>query len=231
MSPIVDTLSLSNTGSHVVPLFVVFQTPPDAVPAYTMFGLLSTTPKSSMRPPITAGPISRNSKFFSLSAGLAWPAVSLGRRIAIAKQNSTPAKVIFKADETRRIFFPLVCKAGHHTSSMPRRASIVSGMAKQPVFRQTRGTHSTFRAHASIAPAHLCARVPAVFLTSATHHRSRVLGYPTVFIAQMFCVNGRSHARVTSALRSFVFLIALLFSFVARALPNPWAQQIRLHSG
>jgi LPS-assembly protein len=104
-------------------------------------------------------------------------------------------------------------------------------MAKQPVFRQTRGTHSTFRAHASIAPAHLCARVPAVFLTSATHHRSRVLGYPTVFIAQMFCVNGRSHARVTSALRSFVFLIALLFSFVARALPNPWAQQIRLHSG
>src|SRR6266850_452463 len=33
MSPIVDTLSLSNTGSQVVPLLVVFQTPPDAVPA------------------------------------------------------------------------------------------------------------------------------------------------------------------------------------------------------
>src|ERR1700682_2974980 len=54
MSPIVDTLSLSNIGSHVVPLFVVFHTPPDAVPTYTMFGLLSTTAKSSMRPPMVA---------------------------------------------------------------------------------------------------------------------------------------------------------------------------------
>src|SRR6267378_173035 len=70
MSPIVDTLSLSNTGSHVVPLLVVFQTPPEAVPTYTMFGLLSTTAKSSMRPPIVAGPISRNSRFLNLSVGL-----------------------------------------------------------------------------------------------------------------------------------------------------------------
>src|SRR5256886_5973186 len=67
MSPIVDTLSLSNIGSHVVPLLVVFHTPPEAVPTYTMFGLLSTTAKSSMRPPITAGPISRNSRFLNLS--------------------------------------------------------------------------------------------------------------------------------------------------------------------
>src|SRR5260370_4539070 len=72
MSPIVDTLSLSNTGSHVVPLFVVFQTPPAAVPTYTMFGLLSTTAKSSMRPPIVAGPISRNSRFLNLSVGFCW---------------------------------------------------------------------------------------------------------------------------------------------------------------
>src|SRR5438445_3700572 len=46
MSPIVDTSSLSNIGSHVVPLLVVFQTPPEAVPPYTVFGLLSTTAKS-----------------------------------------------------------------------------------------------------------------------------------------------------------------------------------------
>src|SRR6266851_291926 len=64
MSPMVETLCLSKTGSQVVPLFVVFQTPPEAVPTYTMFGLLSTTAKSSMRPPIVAGPISRNSRFF-----------------------------------------------------------------------------------------------------------------------------------------------------------------------
>src|SRR5260221_2409392 len=70
MSPIVDTASLSKTGVHVVPLFVVFHTPPEATPTKTMFGLLSTTAKSSMRPPITAGPISRNSRFFSLSVAL-----------------------------------------------------------------------------------------------------------------------------------------------------------------
>src|SRR5206468_2344112 len=59
-SPIVETFSLSNTGSQVVPLLVVFHTPPEAVPTYTIFGSLSTTAKSSMRPPITAGPISRS---------------------------------------------------------------------------------------------------------------------------------------------------------------------------
>src|SRR6266849_11068415 len=72
MSPIVDTASLSNTGVHVVPLLVVFHTPPDAAPTKTIFGLLSTTAKSSIRPPIVAGPISRNSRFFSLSVKLAW---------------------------------------------------------------------------------------------------------------------------------------------------------------
>src|SRR5580693_7285691 len=72
MSPMVETLSLSNTGSQVVPLLVVFQTPPEAVPTNTMFGLLSTTAKSSMRPPITAGPISRNSRLLNLSVGFGW---------------------------------------------------------------------------------------------------------------------------------------------------------------
>src|SRR6267378_8282696 len=72
ISPMVDTASLSNTGVHVVPLLVVFHTPPAATPTKTMFGLLSTTAKSSMRPPITAGPISRSSRLFSLSVGFGW---------------------------------------------------------------------------------------------------------------------------------------------------------------
>src|SRR5258707_1031891 len=38
MSPIVDTASLSKTGVHVVPLLVVFQTPPAAQPAKPMLG-------------------------------------------------------------------------------------------------------------------------------------------------------------------------------------------------
>src|ERR1700720_4550273 len=74
MSPIVDTASLSNTGVHVVPLLVVFHTPPAATPTKKMFGLLPPTAKSSMRPPITAGPISRSSRFFSLSVGSGGPA-------------------------------------------------------------------------------------------------------------------------------------------------------------
>ncbi len=67
MSPMVDTPSFSKTGSQVVPLFVVFHTPPEAAPTYTMFGLPSTTAKSSMRPPMTAGPSSRNSSALNLS--------------------------------------------------------------------------------------------------------------------------------------------------------------------
>src|SRR5580704_5606105 len=68
ISPIVDTASLSKTGSHVVPLLVLFQTPPEATPTNTMLGFDSTTAKSSMRPPITAGPSSRNLSPLNLSA-------------------------------------------------------------------------------------------------------------------------------------------------------------------
>src|SRR5579859_779064 len=89
MSPIVETPSLSNTGSQVVPLFVVFQTPPDAVPTYTMLGLLSTTAKSSMRPPITAGPISRNSRFLNLSVGFCGAAAKLTANAASNKEQAT----------------------------------------------------------------------------------------------------------------------------------------------
>src|SRR3989441_3082196 len=94
MSPIVDTPSLSNTGSQVVPLFVVFHTPPDAVPTYTMFGLLSTTAKSSMRPPITAGPISRNSRFLNLSAGFCGLPGAPGVLTVAASTNTTQARIL-----------------------------------------------------------------------------------------------------------------------------------------
>src|SRR5260370_33292710 len=99
MPPIVDTPSLSNTGSHVVPLFVVFHTPPDATPTNTMFGLPSTTAKSSMRPPIVAGPISRNSRFLSLSVGFGWSAGPGSAAVANAPQNATAARAILKTDE------------------------------------------------------------------------------------------------------------------------------------
>src|SRR6266851_1298608 len=71
MSPIVGTLSLSKSGSQVVPAFVVFHTPPEAMPTKTILGSLSTTAKSSTRPPMMAGPNSRNCKPFSASTALA----------------------------------------------------------------------------------------------------------------------------------------------------------------
>ena len=58
-----------------------------------------------------------------------------------------------------------------------------------------------------------------------------MLGYPTVFIAQMFRVNGRSHARIMSAPRFFLLLSdAPLFSLLGPILPVSAAQRIRLHS-
>src|SRR5216684_4277526 len=106
MPPIVDTPSLSNTGSHVAPLFVVFHTPPDATPTNTMFGLPSTTAKSSMRPPIVAGPISRNSRFFSLSVGFGWSAGPANAATANTPQNAVATTAILKTDETRFIIIP-----------------------------------------------------------------------------------------------------------------------------
>src|ERR1700730_5432097 len=101
MSPIVDTASLSNTGCQVVPLFVVFHTPPKATPANTIFGLLSTTAKSSTRPPITAGPISRNSSALNLSVGFGW---SAGRAFILAvnaPKNIAASATALHPDHTR----------------------------------------------------------------------------------------------------------------------------------
>src|SRR5712692_10131858 len=112
MSPIVDTLPLSNTDSQVVPLFVVFQTPPDAVPTYTMFGLLSTTAKSSMRPPIVAGPISRNSKFLNLSAGFGWSPGAASALIDNAPRITAQARIVHRTFPVRFISIPLDAKSG-----------------------------------------------------------------------------------------------------------------------
>src|SRR5260370_889139 len=112
MSPIVDTLSLSNTGSHVVPLFVVSHTPPEAVPTNTMFGLLSTTAKSSMRPPIVAGPISRNSRFLNLSVGLGWSPDAACAVTANAPRDTAQTRIFRRAFHAFFISIPLVARPG-----------------------------------------------------------------------------------------------------------------------
>src|SRR5271157_4049385 len=61
-SPMLETAWSSKTGFQEIPLSTLLNTPPDAVAAYTMLVLRSTTAKSSTRPPMLAGPISRNCK-------------------------------------------------------------------------------------------------------------------------------------------------------------------------
>src|SRR6267143_3803006 len=112
MSPMVETLSLSNIGSQVVPLFVVFHTPPEAVPTYTMLGLLSTTAKSSMRPPIVAGPSSRNSRFLNLSVGLGWSPGAAFALIANAPRNTAQTRIVRGAFHVCFISIPLCRRPG-----------------------------------------------------------------------------------------------------------------------
>jgi len=57
-----------------------------------------------------------------------------------------------------------------------------------------------------------------------------VLGYPTVCIDRMLWMNLHSRARTLSALRSLVFLIALLIALAEPSAPLAGAQQIRLPS-
>src|SRR5436189_2695899 len=112
ISPIVDTPSLSKIGSQVVPLLVVFHTPPEAVPTYTMFGLLSTTAKSSMRPPIVAGPISRNSRFLNLSVGFGWSPGAASALIDNAPKIVPPARIVRRAFPVCFISIPLGTRPG-----------------------------------------------------------------------------------------------------------------------
>ncbi|HTQ61807.1 MAG TPA: LPS assembly protein LptD [Candidatus Solibacter sp.] len=70
-----------------------------------------------------------------------------------------------------------------------------------------------------------------LFLAPATHPRDRMLGYPTVFIVEMLRVNGRSHARIMSALRFFHYLAILLFLVGGPALRVAFAQKVHLHPG
>src|SRR5438477_906019 len=112
ITPIDDTPSLSKSGSQVLPLLVVFHMPPEAVPTYTMFGLLSTTAKSSMRPPIVAGPISRNSRFLNLSVGLGWSAGAAFEVIANTPRKIAQTRIVRSAFHTSFISIPLFRRPG-----------------------------------------------------------------------------------------------------------------------
>ncbi|MGA2097756.1 MAG: LPS assembly protein LptD [Candidatus Acidiferrum sp.] len=92
--------------------------------------------------------------------------------------------------------------------------------------------HPAFPAAVFATPSSSLAPAPALLSCSATHLPNPMLGYPTVFNVQMFRLTGHTHARIVSALRSLIFLIALL-SLYGPASPISSAQQSQqapLHS-
>src|SRR5687768_8971301 len=109
MSPIDDVPSRSNIGSHVVPAFVVFHTPPDAEAAYISFPIRpsalaagpSSTARSTMRPLVTAGPMGRhaNSESIAESYEAALNAVVCALRVVAASRSVATDRSDFIAVE------------------------------------------------------------------------------------------------------------------------------------
>src|SRR5450759_3915208 len=60
--PVEKEASLSKTGTHVVPAFSVFHTPPEATAANHRRPSVKSTARSAIRPDAIAGPIGRSSK-------------------------------------------------------------------------------------------------------------------------------------------------------------------------
>src|SRR5687767_5452455 len=67
MSPIDAMGCESKIGFQLIPPFVVFQTPPEAEPTYTTFGLPGTPSTSATRPLMLTGPILRHSRPFQIA--------------------------------------------------------------------------------------------------------------------------------------------------------------------
>src|SRR6266481_1123912 len=142
-------------------------------------GLLSTTAKSSIRPPIVAGPISRNSKFFSLSMELAWSAGAAGVFPPNAPIQTAIARIRLGTFGPCFISFPPRARPGmlllpaHLTHHM-----FLEGQTN-PVQLQTR--HRVLAFQRTRAPS------PSIPIYP-------VLGYPTVFIYCMLRMNLHSRA-------------------------------------
>src|SRR5260221_6533937 len=80
-APIDATGCLSKIGFQVVPLLVVLNTPPVPKPTRNVEGLLSSTARLEIRPPMFAGPIERHvSSFISLVSSALSPAAALAAR-------------------------------------------------------------------------------------------------------------------------------------------------------
>src|ERR1700675_1863894 len=88
-----------------------------------MFGLLSTAAKSSIRPPMTAGPISRNARALNLSVNVGSLAASA---FAAAAGFSLPLLLFFCS------FWPGVESASRHTIEQHARIKRIHFVAMKP---------------------------------------------------------------------------------------------------
>src|SRR6266581_1393712 len=151
-----------------------------------MLGLFSTTANASMRPPITAGPISRNSRFFNLSAGFGWSAAAAAARRNVRSHPSP---------HERRNMIVLLCTQGRESyRSRGRAASFVSGRAVGSL-RSNRRARRTRRY--AVRAGQRSAR--------ATHPASCMLGLRIVFTDCMFPENRFAESPLCSPLRALLF--------------------------
>src|SRR5216683_527333 len=195
-----------------------------------MFGLPSTTAKSSMRPPMVAGPISRNSRFLNLSVGFGWSAEAACALIANSPRDAKQARVDRKAFRISFISISLCARPG---------MLLRLGRITHQVFWKGKPTRCKERRPGRALRFTQQQFFPAAILSShATHHLpspsnpyDRMLGYPTVFIDRMHRVNRYPYARVLAALRPFLLLAALFLALAALPPHLAYAQQTRFPSG
>src|SRR5437899_924348 len=184
-----------------------------------MLGLFSTTANASMRPPITAGPISRNSRFFNLSAGFGWsaaataagPPVTARRKV---RNNPSPHE--------RRNMIVLLCAQGRESyRSRGRAASFVSGRAVGSL-RSNRRARRTRR----------CAVRAGQRSARPTHPASCMLGLRIVFTDCMFPENWIAESPLCSPLRALLLGACLVLLLTAPLFgESAERQQARLPSG
>src|SRR5712692_3522971 len=102
-----------------------------------------------MRPPMTAGPISRNSRFLNLSMGFCWPPGAAGTLPSNALRKATAIRVVRRALNIDFISIPPLCA---ESGILPLPAGVVHHMYLEgptnPVQKQTHHAPAAFHARA-----------------------------------------------------------------------------------
>src|SRR5712691_2658884 len=108
------------------------------VPTHTTDGSDGAIAMSSMRPPMVAGPSSRNSRFLNLSEGFGWSPGGACALTPNAPSEAAQTRIVRKAFPVGFISIPPARNARHVTPAGPHNASSVLKGHTNPVQSQTR---------------------------------------------------------------------------------------------